>query len=199
MTMTGTKLSPQALYVLGNQASEDLQPQDIEEDLYWLEHHDLTPLPDSIMSFLEKYSGIKFSTTSNHYGSQMDVSFGLSEAGKSGGLKEIVEDAEVFLGQSFYPIGAMYEIELEQPLCRDRLILLLAEDGSIYSYCSNVIQKEGENVNDFVNRVVADQPLGRESRDNTVNYSDRDPRLKEIQKQRIQKHNAKRRKEKNAV
>jgi hypothetical protein len=34
MTVAGTKLSPQALFVLGDQASEDLQPRDLEEDLY---------------------------------------------------------------------------------------------------------------------------------------------------------------------
>jgi hypothetical protein len=188
-----TKLSPQAIRILGYQLSEDFQPRDLEKDLFWLKYHGLTPLPDYVTSFLQKYSGVQFAAIGDHYRSRMEVSFGLLEAGESGGLKEITEDAKVLLGQTFYPIGAMYEIELEQPLCRDKLILLLAEDGSIYSYYSHTLQKQGVDVNDFINRIVADRPIAKETCDRTINYSARDPNLQALKKKRKREQKLKRR------
>jgi hypothetical protein len=182
--MPETKLTSESLSVLGKQIF-DVQLRDIERDLSDLNYDGFTSIPDYVIAFLKKYSGVEFEAISEYYGCRYEVCIGLFKAHEIPGLKSIVAEAEVILKKSLYPVGSMDIVELEEYGSSDRVTLIVAEDGSIYSSVSNVIHKEGCDINDFINRTVTDQQLGKENDKYTISYSQYDPRIKELRKKEL--------------
>jgi hypothetical protein len=62
------------------------------------------------------------------------------------------------------------------------MILLVAEDGMVYSGRSYVIVQEGYCINDFINRIISNELLWKLHENLRINYSQRDPRLIDYQK-----------------
>jgi alkyl hydroperoxide reductase subunit AhpC len=100
-------------------------------------------------------------------------------------LKSIVIEDSIILGKQLYPIGSVDISELEDYGSSDRAVLMVADDGVIYSSLSYVIRQEGCDINDFINRVIDTQFLWKDNEAMVINYSQNDPRLKEFRKKEL--------------
>jgi SUKH-3 immunity protein len=181
--MSDTELSPHSLLILRKSGWDSL-PRNIERDLADLKYGEFDFPSDSVVFILKQYSGLEFNTVSEYQGCRLEICFGLDKALEVPCVKSDIAEHEIIIGKKLYPIGSVDSIELEEENSYERLILLMAEDGNIYSSRSYVISLQGYNINDYINRIIEDQPLCRSNKNLIINYSQRDPKLKELRKKK---------------
>jgi hypothetical protein len=182
--MGQNSLTLQALVILRSSGWSGLS-RNIERDLADLQYRGFEPPPEYAISILEKYSGIEFEAVDKTHGCRLEVCFGLNKAHEVPCVKSDIAEHEVIIGKKLYPIGSVDSFELEEDNSYERFILLVSEDGNIYSSISYVISQEGYDIDDYINRLVEDQPLWKNNKDLIINYSRHDPRLKELRKREL--------------
>jgi SUKH-3 immunity protein len=182
--MSVTELNPKALSILRNIGWSGLS-RNIERDLSDLQYRGFEPPPEYAVSILEQYSGIEFGAVDKTHRCRLEVCFGLNKAHEVPCVKSDIAEHEVIIGKKLYPIGSVDSFEIEEDNSYERFILLVSEDGSIYSSISYFISQEGYDIGDYINRLVEDQPLWKNNKDLIINYSRHDPRLKELRKREL--------------
>jgi hypothetical protein len=182
--MPETKLNPKSIGILSAKGW-DGSSRNIESDLADLQYGKFDSPPDYVISLLEKYSGIEFEVVSIYQAMRLTISFGLDKALEIPCVKSDLAEHEIILGKKLYPIGSIDLSELDGNRDFGRLIIVVAEDGNIYSSMSYVINQTGYDINDFINRVIDDQLLWRTDESLKVSYSRHDPRLRELRKQEL--------------
>jgi hypothetical protein len=163
----------------------DGSERNIEKDLADLQYSGFEAPPQYVIAILKSYSGIEFEVISKYQNSHLVVFFGLDKALEILCVRKNLSEHEIILGKKLYPIGSIDLSELEEDGGEERLIILVAEDGSVYSSMSYVISQESYSVSDFINRIVDDQSLWHYDESLNVNYSRQDPRLKEFRKREL--------------
>jgi SUKH-3 immunity protein len=179
-----TELSSHALHVLRAQGWDGSE-QNIESDLADLKEEGFDTLPSYVISILKKYSGLEFEAISEYTQSRLEISFGLDKALEIPCVKKNLIEHEIILGKKLYPIGSIDLSELNRNRDFGRLIIVVADDGNVYSSMSYVINQTGYDINDFINRVIDDQLLWRTDKSLKVSYSRHDPRLRELRKKEL--------------
>jgi hypothetical protein len=182
--MSETELGTKALAILRKSGWDGL-PRNIERDLADLQYKGFDSPPEHAVSVLKQYSGIEFEALDKDHGCRLEVCFGLNKAHEVPCVKSDIAEHEVILGKKLFPIGSVDSIEIEEESSYERFILLISEDKSIYSSISYTISQEGCDVNDYINRLVDDQPLWRYNENLIINYSRYDSRLKELRKKEL--------------
>jgi hypothetical protein len=182
--MTETKLNPKSIAILSAKGW-DGSSRDIESDLADLQYGKFDSPPDYVVSLLEKYSGIEFEVVSTYQATRLTICFGLDKALEIPCVKSDLIEHEIILGKKLYPIGSIDLSELNGNRDFGRLIIVVADDGNIYSSMSYVINQTGYDINDFINRVIDDQLLWRTDESLKVNYSRHDPRLRDLRKKEL--------------
>lgn len=184
--MSDTNLNSKALAILCSKGW-DGSPREIEHDLTELQYEEFDSPPSHVVSILKKYSGLEFEAVSEYTQSKLEISFGLEKVFEIPFIKKNIADQEIILGKKLYPIGSVETYRLERPNSSNRLTLLVAEDGSIYSSMSCFISQQGYNAEDFINRIIEDQPLWRNNDELRISYSYYDSRLRDLRKQELVK------------
>jgi hypothetical protein len=179
-----TELSPTAFSILSSKGW-DGSLRNIESDLADLQYGKFDSPPDYVISLLQKYSGIEFEVVSTYQASLLTVSFGLDKALEIPCVKSDLSEHEIILGKKLYPIGSIDLSELNGNRNFGRLIIVVAEDGNVYSSMSYVINQTGYDINDFINRVIDDQLLWRTDESLKISYSRYDTRLRALRKQEL--------------
>jgi hypothetical protein len=174
--MIKTELNSKAISILKAKGWDDSQVS-IEEDLAELREQMLETPPAYVVSLLGKFSGLEFEVFDDKFQTRSLVSFGLEKVFEIPSVKKILSTSEIIASRSFYPIGAI-DTNIDED--NTRLILLMAEDESIYSAIECVINKEGHDIYDFINRVVDNNSLWRTDKAFNTNFSVDDPRLREF-------------------
>jgi hypothetical protein len=182
--MTETKLNPKSIATLSAKGW-DGSSRNIESDLADLQYAKFDSPPDHVIFLLEKYSGIEFEVVSTYQATRLNVSFGLDKALEIPCVKSDLMEHEIILGKKLYPIGSIDLSELNGNRDFGRLTIVVADDGSIYSSMSYVINQTGYDIEDFINRVIDDQLLWKTDKSLKVSYSRHDPRLRELRKKEL--------------
>jgi hypothetical protein len=130
--MGQNSLTLQALVILRSSGWSGLS-RNIERDLADLQYRGFEPPPEYAISILEKYSGIEFEAVDKTHGCRLEVCFGLNKAHEVPCVKSDIAEHEVIIGKKLYPIGSVDSFELEEDNSYERFILLVSEDGNIYS------------------------------------------------------------------
>jgi SUKH-3 immunity protein len=194
--MAEIALTPKAISILQAAGWNGNASRDIERDLEDLRYDEFDPPSNYVISLLKEFSGVEFGTLGKNGRNRYLVSFGLDKALTIPKVRQDLAEHSIILEKYLYPIGSIdaYAVKAGEPENYwGREIIAIAEDCSIYSSIPYQVCKEGSSLNDFINRVVDDQFLSGTSKDMIVQYSNHDPRLKELQKQERQKQRLKRR------
>jgi SUKH-3 immunity protein len=179
--MIQTDLTPQALSIL-RKAGWNGTSRKIDVDLADLQAEGFETPPSNAISILNQYSGIEFEVTEKKFLSRSIITFGLEKALEIPCIKSDLEEHQIILGKKLYPIGSMDLFHANSDISYERMILLVAEDNTVYSSRSYVIVQEGRDVNDAINRIVSDELLWKTDETLRINYSRHDPMLRELRK-----------------
>jgi hypothetical protein len=183
--MSDTSLNSKALATLSTKGW-DGSSREIENDLAELRYEGFDDPPNHVVSILRRYSGLEFDAVSEYTQSRLEISFGLEKVFEIPSVKKNIAEQEIILGKELYPIGSMDTHRLEKPSSSSsRLILFVAEDSNIYSSMPGFISQQAYNVEDFINRIIEDQPLWKNNDELRTSYSYYDPRLRELRKQEL--------------
>jgi SUKH-3 immunity protein len=184
VNMTQIELSTRALSVLAK-SGWDGSERNIDKDLAELEEEDFSFPPSFAISFLKQYSGIEFEAIDEKISLRSIISFGLEKALEIPCVKSNLAEHEIILNKKLYPIGSMDLFVLSEKDSYERMILLIAETGEIYSSRSYIVNQAGYDDHDFINRVIDGTLLWRSNKELKISYSRYDARLKELRKQEL--------------
>jgi SUKH-3 immunity protein len=186
--MSWTELNVQALSILRKNGWNGT-PRNIDIDLEDLLQEGFTLPPLHVLSILREYSGIEFEVIDKKFLTRSVITFGSEKALEVPCIKSDLEEHEIILEKELYPIGSMDFFNADSDISYERMILLVANDGMVYSGRSYVIVQEGYCINDFINRIISNEPLWKLHESLRINYSQRDPRLMNHQKKESHKVN----------
>jgi hypothetical protein len=175
--MTKTELSSRAISTLAGKGWDGTQ-RNIDRDLADLREEGFDSPLNCAIFFLEQYSGIEFETIDLELSRRSIISLGVDKALEIPCLKLDINEHQMILGKNLYPVGSMDLYRLDSDNKYERMVLLIADDGGIYSSRSYVICQEGYDGNDFINRVIDGQGLWKTHEELRINYSKSDPKLK---------------------
>jgi hypothetical protein len=179
--MGRSELNVQALSILRRNGWNGT-PRNIDIDLENLRQEGFKSPPTHALSILREYSGVEFEVIEKKFSTRSVITFGPEKALEVPCIKSDLEEHEIILKKELYPIGSMDLFNADSEINYERMILLVAEDGMVYSGRSYVIVQEGYCINDFINRIISNEPLWKLHESSRMNYSQRDPRLIDYQK-----------------
>jgi hypothetical protein len=184
LAMSLAELNLQALSIL-RKNGWDGTPRNIDIDLEDLHQEGFKSPPSYALPILREYSGIEFEVVEKKFSTRSVITFGLEKALEVPCIKSDLGEHEIILGKELFPIGSIDLFNADSDISYERMILLVAEDNTIYSGRSYVIVQEGYCINDFINRIIENQSLWKSNKDLMINYSRKDSRLKEFRKKEL--------------
>jgi hypothetical protein len=177
--MAKIQLSSRAMEIL-RQAGWNNKPREFNRVLEDLRDEEFEAPNRNVLDFLSEFNGISFNVLEDGSQRRKEVFLGPERALEvifaDGNLKE----HEAIIQKKLYPIGS---IDLYHPGDADsyeRLVLLLANDNSVYSSISYSIAQYGVNIYDAINRIVDGTELWKENDTLRISYSSKDPRLVDV-------------------
>jgi SUKH-3 immunity protein len=179
--MSWTELNAQALSILRKNGWNGM-PRDIDIDLEDLCQEGFKSPPIHALNILKEYSGVEFEVIEKKFSTRSVITLGLEKALEVPCIKSDLEEHEIILKKDLYPIGSMDLFNAGSNISYERMILMVSEDGMVYSGRSYVIVQEGYCINDFINRIISNELLWKLHESLRINYSQRDPRLIDYQK-----------------
>jgi SUKH-3 immunity protein len=174
--MTKAKLTPKAIEIL-SQAGWDKRHREVNTILEDLRNEQFEAPSKNVLDFLNEFNGISFDVFEPEFQRRKEVCLGPEKA-----LEVIFPDGnlmehQVIIQKRLYPIGSIDLYHSGDVDSYERLVLLLADDNSVYSSISYSIAQYGIDVYDAINRIIDGTELWKTNDALRISYSNEDSRL----------------------
>jgi hypothetical protein len=174
--MMQTELDSSVFSMLQQQGWNGL-PQNIENDLADLKDEGFNPPTGFPLRFLQELNNFEFEIIDKENSCKKNVRLGTYLALEIPLLKDKISKHEKIIYKQLYPIGSINLFHLGQSSSYERMILLMSDDGGVYSSRSYFIAQIGNNAYDAINRMISKNELWKSNESLRIEYSKDDPRL----------------------